>query len=373
MTESYKEKSDICLLSKAELEQELVRLGERPYRAGQIYGWLHQKKAVSFDDMSNISKSLKESLGSRFYITPVNIEQKYVSRLDGTAKYVLSLYDGNVIEAVLMRYKHGNSVCVSSQVGCRMGCSFCASAIGGCVRNLSRSEMLHEVYAIERDTGERVSNVVIMGSGEPLDNYDETIGFIRGLNDKDGLGISARNITLSTCGIVPCIYKLADERLPITLAISLHAAVQEKREKIMPIARRYPLDELMKACRHYYDKTGRRISFEYSVISGINDSAEDVDDIVRLLSAMGKRARGGSDGAYHLNLIPVNPIKERDYKSPGRERIADFKRMLSDSGVNVTVRREMGRDINSACGQLRRRYIENAGSGSDRHRSEKKG
>lgn len=360
------EKNELCELNKAELCELIERLGEPKYRAAQLYDWLHKHGAESFDEMKNVPRSLKEKLSESYRLTVMRPVEVLVSKIDGTRKYVFALYDGNVIEAVLMRYKHGNSVCISSQVGCRMGCRFCASTLDGCVRNLSAAEMLSEVYRIERDTGERVSNIVIMGSGEPLDNYDEVIRFLRMITDENGLNISARNITLSTCGIVPNIIRLADESLPVTLALSLHAPNQEKREEIMPIARKYELSEVLDACRHYYEKTGRRLSFEYSVVKGVNDHAGEAEELSRLLAFLGKRAvRGGREGAFHVNLIPVNPIREREYESPDRSTLYSFKDILEKNGINVTIRREMGRDISSACGQLRRRHIQNAGAGSD--------
>mgnify|MGYP004464037163 FL=1 len=358
-------KKELCELNTEELEAVITGLNEPRYRAGQIYTWLHKHGAKSFEDMKNIPASLKEKLSESFRMTEAEPVEVLISKLDGTRKYVFALYDGNVIEAVLMRYKHGNSVCISSQVGCRMGCRFCASTLDGCVRNLTAAEMLSEIYRIESDIGERVSNIVIMGSGEPLDNYDEVVRFLRMISDKNGLNISARNITLSTCGIVPNIKRLAEEGLPVTLALSLHAPNQKKREEIMPIAKKYELSDVLEACRYYYNKTGRRLSFEYSVVKGVNDHKEEAEELSSLLSVFGKKERGGREGAFHINLIPVNPIKERDYQSPDRTTLYRFKDVLEKNGINVTIRREMGRDISSACGQLRRRHIENAGAGSD--------
>lgn len=356
---------DICELNMDELKEALKPLSVKSFRAAQIYDWLHKRGILSFQEMTNIPLSLREELGKRYRITVMKAEDILISKLDGTRKYIFSLYDGNCIEAVLMRYKHGNSVCISSQVGCSMGCRFCASTIDGCVRNLTAAEMLAEVYRIGRDIKERISNIVIMGSGEPLDNYDEVVKFLRMITDENGLNISARNITLSTCGIVPGILKLADEGIPVTLALSLHAPSQEKREEIMPIAKKYRLNEVLDACMHYYRKTGRRLSFEYSVISGVNDNVTEAGMLAGLLKRFKGASRGGREGAFHINLIPVNPIKERSYRSPDRSTLMRFKDTLESEGINVTVRREMGRDISSACGQLRRRYIENAGSGSD--------
>lgn len=358
------DKKDICELNTDELKDVIKEYGQPVFRAAQLYGWLHKRGAVSYDEMNNVPKALKERLAADYRITVMNAEDVLISGIDGTRKYIFSLYDGNVIEAVLMRYKHGNSVCISSQVGCRMGCRFCASTIDGCVRSLTAAEMLAEVYRIERDCGERVSNIVIMGSGEPLENYGEVVRFLHMISDPDGLNISARNITLSTCGIVPNIERLADEGLPITLALSLHAPTQEKREQIMPIAYKYSLEEVLAACRDYYSKTGRRLSFEYSVVKGVNDGEEEAHTLVRLLKKFAGGLRSG-EGAFHVNIIPVNPIEERDYESPDRASVNRFRDILEKNGINATIRREMGRDISSACGQLRRRHIKNADTGID--------
>ena len=255
--------------------------------------------------------------------------------------------DGNVIESVLMRYKHGNSVCISSQVGCRMGCRFCASTLDGLVRGLTPSEMLDQIYQIGRDTGERVSNVVVMGTGEPMDNFDNLLKFIELLTDENGLNISQRNVTVSTCGIVPRMRELADKKLQITLALSLHASTQEKRLELMPVANKYEIHEVIDACRYYFEQTGRRITFEYSLVGGVNDTDEDVRNLCRLIKGIN----------CHVNLIPVNPIKERDYVQPDVRVTTEFKNKLEKNGINATIRREMGRDIDGACGQLRKRYM----------------
>ena len=273
-----------------------------------------------------------------------------ITHIEYTRKYLFRLSDGNVIESVLMRYHHGNSVCISSQVGCRMGCRFCASTLDGLTRNLRPSEMLDQIYRIQRSTGERVSNVVVMGSGEPMDNYDNLIRFIRLLSDENGLNISQRNITVSTCGIVPKILKLAEEGLSITLALSLHAPNDEKRRELMPIANKYEIHEVIEACRYYFEQTGRRVTFEYSLVGGVNDTDEDVRRLADLIHGMN----------CHVNLIPVNPIKERSYVQPDHEAILNFKNRLEKNAINVTIRREMGRDIDGACGQLRKRYISHA-------------
>ena len=278
-------------------------------------------------------------------LTPVDMQE---SRIDGTKKFLFGLADGNVVESVWMKYKHGNSVCISSQVGCRMGCRFCASTLDGLERNLLPSEMLDQIYAITRLTGERVSNVVVMGTGEPFDNYENLLRFLRLLTDEKGLHISQRNITVSTCGLVPYIYRLAEERLQITLALSLHATTDEKRRRLMPIANRYSIDELMRACADYFSKTGRRITFEYSLVGGVNDTDEDAAELSALAGPL----------HCHVNLIPVNPIKERDFVQSEAERIIAFKNKLEKNRINVTIRREMGRDIDGACGQLRRRHMQ---------------
>ena len=278
-------------------------------------------------------------------LIPVRVQE---SKLDGTKKFLFGLHDGNVVESVWMKYQHGNSVCISSQVGCRMGCSFCASTIDGLERNLTASEMLDQIYTITRLTGERVSNVVVMGSGEPFDNYDNLLRFIKLLTDENGLHLSQRNITVSTCGLVPGIRKLAQEHLQITLALSLHATTDEKRRNLMPIAKRYSIAELMDACKYYFEQTGRRITFEYSLVKGVNDREEDAAELIGLARPLG----------CHINLIPVNPIKERDYVQSDKENILRFKNKLEKNKINATIRREMGRDIDGACGQLRRRHMQ---------------
>ncbi len=346
--ENQNGKTDIKSLALTELERELTALGEKPFRAKQLYQWLHQKLARSYEDMTNLPKGLREKLAEQYVCTTLRRVQVQESRIDGTKKFLFALEDGHVVESVWMRYKHGNSVCISSQVGCRMGCRFCASTLGGLVRNLLPGEMLDQVYAISLLTGERVSNVVVMGTGEPLDNYDSLVRFLELLTDEKGLHISARNITVSTCGLVPQMRKLAREKLQITLALSLHAATDEKRRSLMPVANRYGIGELMEACREYFERTGRRITFEYSLVGGVNDTREDA----RLLAALAGPLR------CHVNLIPVNPIKEREYVQSEAGRIQAFKNMLEKNGINVTIRREMGRDIDGACGQLRRSYMQ---------------
>ncbi|MBM6852691.1 23S rRNA (adenine(2503)-C(2))-methyltransferase RlmN [Mediterraneibacter glycyrrhizinilyticus] len=340
-------KKDIRSMTFDELKKEMQEMEEKPFRAKQIYEWLHVKLSDSFDEMTNLSKTLRERLEEGYEILPVEMEERQVSKLDGTNKFLFRLFDGNMVESVLMKYKHGNSVCISSQAGCRMGCAFCASTIGGLQRNLTASEMLGQVYQIQKITGERVSNVVVMGTGEPLDNYDNFLRFVRLLTDENGLNISQRNVTVSTCGIVPGIRKLAEEKLQITLALSLHGSTQEKRRKLMPVANKYELSEVLSACDEYFEKTGRRVTFEYSLVHGVNDTQEDIRELTEIL-----RPR-----KCHLNLIPVNPVRERDFVRPSRENALNFKNKLEKSGINVTIRREMGSDIDGACGQLRRRYV----------------
>lgn len=341
------EKTDIKSLDLKKLSDYVESIGEKAFRAKQLYEWMHKKLASDFDEMTNLPKSLKEKLLQSAAFTSLVVVDEKISQIDGTRKYLFGLSDGNIIESVLMRYNHGNSVCISSQVGCRMGCRFCASTLDGLERNLSASEMLDQIYRIQKLTGERVSNVVVMGSGEPMDNYDNLIDFIRLLTDENGLNISQRNITVSTCGIVPGIKKLAEEDLQITLALSLHAPNDEVRKSLMPIAKRYSLSEVLPACQEYFDKTGRRLTFEYSLVSGVNDNLKEAEALATLLK--------GVNG--HVNLIPVNPIKERDYVQSNRKAILSFKNYLEKNGINVTIRREMGRDINGACGQLRKSFI----------------
>lgn len=340
-------KKDIRAYTYEQLKKEMESLGEKTFRAKQVYEWLHVKLADHFEEMTNLSKGLRDKLDQDYIILPVQMLERQESALDGTNKFLFQLYDGNVVESVLMRYKHGNSVCISSQVGCRMGCRFCASTIGGLVRNLSPSEMLGQIYQIQRITKERVSNVVIMGTGEPLDNYENFLRFIRLLTDEHGLNISQRNVTVSTCGIVPKMKELAKENLQITLALSLHGANQKKREELMPVANKYELPEVLAACDEYFKETGRRITFEYSLVHGVNDRDEDAKELAAILKPRN----------CHLNLIPVNPIKERTFEQPSRKNALNFKNKLEKSGINVTIRREMGADIDGACGQLRRRYV----------------
>lgn len=341
------DRTDVKSLSLEELAEELAKYGEKAYRAKQMYEWMHGKLAGGFAEMSNLPKSLREQCARRYRYTALKPSQVQESKADGTKKFLFELADGNLVESVWMRYKHGNSVCVSSQVGCRMGCRFCASTLDGLERNLSPSEMLEQVYAITRLTGERVSNVVVMGIGEPLDNYDNLLKFLRMLTDENGLHISQRCVTVSTCGIVPRIRELAEEGMQITLALSLHAATDEKRRGLMPVANQYSIDELTKACQYYFHRTGRRITLEYALVGGENDTDEDAMELSRLAAPLG----------CHVNLIPVNPIKERNFVQSGAARIKAFKFKLEKNKINVTIRREMGRDIDGACGQLRRKKL----------------
>ncbi len=342
------EKKDVKSLTLQELKRELGGAGEKAFRAKQMYDWMHRKLVRDFDEMTNLSEAFRRRCRESYTLTALKTVQVQESKLDGTRKYLFELSDGNVVESVWMRYRHGNSVCISSQVGCRMGCRFCASTLDGLERSLWPSEMLDQIYAIQRHTGERVSNVVVMGTGEPLDNYDSLLTFLRLLTDENGLNISQRNVTVSTCGIVPGMRQLAGEKLQITLALSLHAATDEQRRELMPIANRYSIAELMEACAYYFEETGRRITFEYSLVGGVNDTDQDATR----LSALAKPLN------CHVNLIPVNPIKERDYVQSEAARIRAFQNKLEKNGINVTIRREMGRDIDGACGQLRRKHIE---------------
>ena len=341
------EKKDIKSLTLPQLQEALEPFSEPAYRAKQLYEWMHRKLAADYDEMTNLPAAFREKCRETFCYTSLRAVRVQESAVDGTKKFLFALSDGNLVESVWMRYKHGNSVCISSQVGCRMGCRFCASALNGWERNLLPSEMLDQVYAITRLTGGRVSNVVVMGTGEPLDNYENLLRFIALLTDENGLHISQRNITVSTCGIVPGIRQLAEEKLQITLALSLHAATDEKRRRLMPIAERYSLDELMRACTYYFEKTGRRITFEYSLADGVNDTKEDVRELTALIKPLN----------CHVNLIPINPVKERDFRQSDRRAVEGFKNKLEKNGINVTIRREMGRDIDGACGQLRRSML----------------
>ena len=341
------EKIDIKSMLPEELAEYLRSLGQPAYRAKQLFRWF-SAGCGSWDEMTNLPRALRQELSERCTLSAPRVLKKQQSAEDGTIKFLWELQDGNAVETVVMRYHYGNTVCISSQVGCRMGCRFCASTIGGLVRCLTPSEMLDQIYRIQEDTGERVSNLVVMGTGEPMDNYDNLVRFVRLLSSPEGLNISQRNITVSTCGIVPNMYKLADEGLQITLALSLHAPNDEKRRELMPIANKYSIDEVLDACRNYFAKTGRRITFEYSLVGGKNDSEADAKELSSRIS----------DINCHVNLIPVNPIKERDYVKSTKKVVENFKNKLEKYGINVTIRREMGADIDGACGQLRKSFID---------------
>lgn len=341
-------KTDIKSMDMQELQTFVEVLGEKKFRAKQLYMWMHQKLVRDFEEMTNLSKSFREKLQRDCSLGGVTIRREQISKKDGTRKFLMELSDGNMVETVLMRYHHGNSVCVSSQVGCRMGCRFCASTLNGLSRSLLPSEMLDQIYRIQADTGERVSHVVIMGTGEPFDNYDNVRRFVTLLTDENGLNIGARNLTISTCGIVPRIRQFADEQLQVNLAISLHAPNDELRRTLMPVANKYSIEELIDACRYYVDKTSRRITYEYSLVKGVNDGREQAMELISLIKGIN----------CHVNLIPVNPIKERDFKQTEGPQISNFKNLLEKNGIACTIRREMGRDIDGACGQLRKSYLD---------------
>ncbi len=330
---------DIRSMYLDELKILMKELGEKPFRAPQLFSWLHEKHCASYDEMTNLSSALRAKLSAAQPLITLKEADCLVSKKDGTRKYLFELADGNVIESVFMRYKHGNSVCVSSQVGCAMGCAFCASTIGGKIRDLSASEILEQVYRIQKLTGERVSNIVVMGTGEPFDNYENLIRFIRLATDEKGINISARNITVSTCGIVPRMYEFAKEGLPVTLAVSLHASNDKTRRTLMPIAHKYSIDEVMAAAKNYFKATGRRVTFEYALAAGKNDAIRDSKELCELLKGF----------SCHVNLIPVNAVDERDFKPSASEETVKFQNKLEKNRINVTIRREMGRDINCAC------------------------
>ncbi len=335
---------DLASLLPEELEKALTEMGYPRFRAAQLFQWIHQKQAVSPDEMTNLPKNLREALTE---ILPVMRQETcQTSQKDGTKKYLFAMRDGEMIESVWMPYHHGNSVCISSQAGCGMGCKFCASAIGGFHRNLSAAEMTGQVYRILRDTGERVSNIVVMGTGEPMQNYDNLIRFIRLISHEEGYGLSVRSITVSTCGIVPRILQFAGEGLPVTLALSLHAVSDEERRRTMPVANKYGIRETLDACSAYFEKTGRRVTVEYALIRGENDSEKQAEKLSNLL-------RGRE---FHVNLIPVNPVTERNLAPGTRESQENFKKILEKNLINVTIRKGMGSDIDAACGQLRRKY-----------------
>ena len=339
-------KIDILSLTLSELESQLVALGEQKFRAKQIYDWLHKKRVVDFEQITNISAQLKEKLKTFFCIKSLIIKKRLVSAVDDTVKYLYALPDGEKVETVLMDYKHGNSICLSTQVGCKMGCKFCASTKAGFVRNLTPSEILLQIYESERDSGRKIDSIVLMGIGEPLDNFDNVMKFLKILSSEEGMNMSLRHVSLSTCGLVERIDELAEMKLGLTLSISLHAPTNTARDEIMPVNKKYPVETLVKACKNYFAKTGRRISFEFALISGVNDDAKTADELIALLKPM---------GVCHINLIPINEIKEGSYKKSNF--VKPLMERLQKAGLNATVRRTLGADIEAACGQLRRDNI----------------
>lgn len=341
------DKKDIVSMSFDELERELKEMGLPKFRTAQIYDWLHKKCVTSFDEMTNISKDLISKLNDNFVIFTCAIEKKLVSRYDNTVKYLFSLPDGEYLECVVMEYKYGHTICISTQVGCKMGCAFCASGIGGFKRQLTPSEMLGQIYTAQRDLSLRISRIVLMGMGEPLDNYDNVMRFLELVGDEHGLNIGMRNISLSTSGIVPKIYDLADKKLQLTLSVSLHAPNNGIRSAIMPVNKSWDIDELLTACKVYADKTSRRISFEYALMRGINDSPECAEELSKRLGGM----------LCHVNLIPANEVPEKGHRRSTDGNIVKFKSILEKNGLTVTVRRTLGSDINASCGQLRRERL----------------
>ena len=340
-------KVDLLSLTKAGLYQFIESIGEKKFRGKQIFEWLH-RGVKSFDEMTNLSKELRDKLNEKAFINQIKIEKKLVSKIDGTTKYLFLLEDRNIIEGVVMSYKHGLTACISSQVGCGMGCTFCASSTGGLIRNLKAGEMIGQILTMEADQGKRISNIVMMGSGEPLHNYRELVKFLKIVNDEDGLNIGNRHITISTCGLVPEIRALADLQIPINLAISLHAPTDDVRQKMMPIAQKYSIYDIIESCQYYLKKNNRRITFEYALIRGVNDREDDARVLSYILKGL----------LCHVNLIPVNSVDESPYVKSHQDKIKAFERILKSSGIEVTVRREMGSDIQAACGQLRNRYME---------------
>lgn len=342
---------DIKSKSLEELQEQFRQAGQPVYKALQVYQWLH-RGVSSFDEMTNISKALRQYLAERYYISVANIEKKLVSDYDNTIKYLFRFRDGEYVESVLMQYHHGYSICISTQVGCKMGCTFCATGKSGYSRNLTPSEMLAQVQAAQLDNHIRISNIVLMGMGEPLDNYDNVLKFLRLVSSEQGMNIGMRHISLSTCGLVDQIYRLAEEGLQLTLSVSLHAPNDEIRSRTMPVNKKWPVEQLLKACRHYAKKTGRRISFEYAMIDGVNDSDACARELAKRLSGM----------LCHVNLIPVNPVGGTGYQKSGKSRLERFCRILADAGLTATIRRTLGSDINASCGQLRRNHTQEGGA-----------
>lgn len=340
-------KADLKSMDLQELQFFLADLGEPKFRGKQVFEWMHKKQVTSFDEMTNLSKNLREKLQKNTTLGGVEMVRRLVSQVDGTRKYLFALENDSVIESVLMKYEYGNTVCISTQAGCRMGCRFCASTLDGVERNLTPGEMLSQVYGIQRDCGERISGVVLMGSGEPLDNYENVVKFIRLINHPDGQNMGQRHITLSTCGLIEKMYHLEEEHFQITLAVSLHAPNDDIRKEIMPVAKANPMDRLLAACFDYTEKTKRRITFEYAMMRGVNDS----DDCARELAGKLRNM------LCHVNLIPINDVKERDYIKSSSDRVKRFASILQEHGVETTIRRKLGSDIDAACGQLRRSHL----------------
>lgn len=343
------EKVQLNNLTYDELENFFESISEAKYRAQQLYTFIHKNGGKDLKEITTFSKKLRDKLNDIAEINRISILKRFDSKIDNTKKYLFLLNDRNIIESVAMKYEHGYTICISTQVGCRMGCKFCASTKGGLIRNLYPSEMSNQIYSIEEDLNIKISNIVLMGSGEPLDNYENVLKFLHIIHHEKGHNISFRNITLSTCGIVPKIYDLANERIPITLSISLHSPFDDIRQEIMPIARRYSIEEIIEACKYYYNKTKRRITIEYTLVEGVNDRDEDLTELCKLLKGLN----------CHVNLIPLNPIKEFNRKRANPKNIEKFSKVLIKNGIPTTIRREMGSDINAACGQLRRRFIDN--------------
>lgn len=340
------DKVNLSNLKLDEVKDFMIDQGEKAYRGEQVFSFINREQVEAIDDITVLSKKLRERLNDKAKLSKVEIFKKLDSKLDDTRKFLFLLEDGNIVEGVAMHYKHGWSACISTQVGCKMGCSFCASTKGGLIRNLEAGEMAGQIYAMEKDIDDRISNIVLMGSGEPLDNYDNVLRFFDIIHDEKGKNISFRNITLSTCGIAPKIYELADLNIPITLSISLHSPYEADRKKMMPITSRYSIEDVIEACKYYESKTSRRITMEYTLIENVNDDERNAKRLTEIL-------RGFN---VHVNLIPLNPIEEYEKGRPSSERIREFADMLTESGIQTTIRREMGSDINASCGQLRRRY-----------------
>lgn len=342
------EKIELNNLNLEEMQELMVDLRSQSYRGEQLFSYFNRNRKLEISKLNLLPKKLREKLSEVGYVNKLEILEKFTSESDGTKKYLFKLSDNNIIESVLMSYPHGKSVCISTQVGCRMGCEFCASTKGGRIRDLTSSEMLNQIYLIEKDIGEDIDNIVLMGSGEPLDNYDNVVNFLKIIHDSKGHNTSYRNISLSTCGITPEIYRLADENLPITLSISLHSPFDKERSEMMPVAKKYNVKELIESVKYYEKTNNRRVTFEYTLIDGVNDRKRDVEELSKILRGINS----------HVNLIPLNPIKEYDKKRPGQSNVERFKDMLEKNHIKTTIRKEKGTDISASCGQLRRDYIE---------------